>query len=174
MLAYVLARCGHGMKTLHVLRHGQAVPEGEESSDHERPLTPRGRVEAQLAAEYLAGRPNSPSLIVSSSATRAQSTAEICRAALAPQTELKMVGSLYLAEPTSYLAELAAGADPHASVLLVGHNPGLEALVFVLSGRSEHLATASLVEIDLSISAWTTLSGASVAFGRFVAAFRPR
>jgi phosphohistidine phosphatase len=113
-------------------------------------------------------------LILSSSAARARATAEICRAALPPATVLTSLDQLYLAEPSRYLAELAAGADPHESVLVVGHNPGLEALVFVLSGRSEHLATACLVEIDLSISRWTELSGASVAFGRLVDAFRPR
>jgi phosphohistidine phosphatase len=174
MLAYVVAQSGHGMKTLHVLRHGQAVPEGEALPDHERPLTRRGRAEAGLSARELAGRPRPPSLILSSSATRARMTADICLAALPESTRLSIVDNLYLAEPTTYLAELAAGADPHDSVLVVGHNPGLEALVFVLSGRSEHLATASLVEIDLSISAWTKLSGTSVAFGRFVGAFRPR
>jgi len=161
------------MKTLHVLRHGQAVPEGEGLQDHERPLTERGQNEVRLSARHLAQRPRPPSLILSSSAARARATAEICLAALPVAAVLTIVDELYLAEPTRYLAELAAGADPHESVLVVGHNPGLEALVFVLSGRSEHLATACLVEIDLSISGWTKLSGATVAFGRLVDAFRP-
>ena len=162
------------MKTLYVLRHGQAAPEEQAASDHERPLTLRGQDEARHAARHLAGRPQPPSLILSSDALRAQVTAELCRAALPDATELTILGGLYLAEPPSYLEELAAGGDPHAAVLVVGHNPGLEALIYVLTQRSEHLATASLVEIDLPISAWRELSANRSGFGRVVAAFRGR
>lgn len=162
------------MTTLHVLRHGQAEPEREGLSDHARVLTARGEREAQLSAQHLAERPQAPSLILSSSAARARATAEACLTALGERARLTIVDSLYLAEPTSYLAALAANGDPHEAVLVVGHNPGLEALVFVLSGRSEHLATASLVEIELPVTAWTKLSGRSVAFGRVVDTFRPR
>jgi phosphohistidine phosphatase len=149
------------MKTLYVLRHGQAAPESEASSDHERPLTERGRAEVRLAAERLAGRPQAPSLILSSSAARASATAELCRRALPAGTGLTIVNELYLAEPPSYLSALTAGGDPHDAVLVVGHNPGLEALVYVLTQQSEHLATASLVEIDLPIALWSDLSGRS-------------
>ena len=174
MLAYVLARGGHGMKTLYVLRHGQAVPEGEAESDHERKLTARGRIEARLAAEYLSRRPRLPALILCSSATRAAMTAEVCLTALPAQTQLTIVSSLYLAEPASCLAALAAGGDPHDCVLVVGHNPGLEALIYVLTERSEHLATASLVELDLSIALWRELSGEPAVRGRVVDHFRAR
>ncbi len=147
------------MKTLYVLRHGQAAPESQATSDHDRPLTVRGRNEARLAAEHLARRSRRPSLILSSSAARARSTAEVCLAALPEHTRLTIVDELYLAEPDSYLTATGAGGDPHEAVLLVGHNPGLESLVYVLTRRSEHLATASLVEIDLPISMWSDLSG---------------
>lgn len=149
------------MKTLYVLRHGQAAPESEALSDHERPLTVRGRAEVRLAAERLAGRPKPPSLILSSSATRASTTAELCRIALPAATRLTIAADLYLAEPPRYLGALAAGGDPHGAVLVVGHNPGLEALILVLTEQSEHLATASLVEIDLPIALWSELSGLS-------------
>jgi len=163
------------MKTLYVLRHGQAVPEGDAASDHERVLTARGRIEARLAAEHLAERPRLPSLILSSSAARAQATAEACVAALPERTRLTIASGLYLAEPASYLAELAAGGDPHEAVVVVGHNPGLEALVYLRTERSEHLATASLVEISLPISVWSELSGKSaVVTGRLGDHFRAR
>jgi phosphohistidine phosphatase len=162
---------GHGMKTLYVLRHGQAVPEGEAGSDHERELTPRGQAEAERAAQYLSQRGKLPSLVLASSATRARETAERCVTVL-PHAQLMSVEGLYLAEPPSYLAALAARAEPHDAVLVVGHNPGLEALIYVLTDRSEHLATASLVEIALPIAAWTELSDVGPGFGRLVNAFR--
>jgi phosphohistidine phosphatase len=163
------------MKTLYVLRHGQAVPEGEAESDHERVLTARGRVEVRLVAEHLAGRSQSPSLILSSTAARARATAEACLRALPPQTRLTLAPGLYLAEPAGYVAALVAGGDPHEAVLVVGHNPGLEALVYMLTERSEHLATASLVEIGLPIAVWSDLSRKSaVITGRCEDHFRVR
>lgn len=146
------------MKTLFVLRHGQAVPEASADSDHARELTPRGAAEAQRAAESLLERSNAPSLILSSSATRARQTADACLTALAGRTELKILDGLYLAEPGPYLAALGLRGEPHTSVMVVGHNPGLEALIYVLTERSEHLATASLVEITLPITSWAELS----------------
>jgi phosphohistidine phosphatase len=162
------------MKTLYVLRHGQAVPEAEASSDHARPLTPRGQAEVRQSAQHLAERASPPSLVVSSSAARALQTAQLGLAALPPATSLSVRDDLYLAEPASYLDALAAGADPHQAVMVVGHNPGLEALVHLLTERSEHLATASLVEIELPLEAWKDLPGAARGFGRLVAAFRAR
>ncbi len=159
------------MKTLYVLRHGHAAPEGEAGSDHERELTPRGQAEAKRAARHLSQRNPLPSLILTSSATRARETAEQCVTVLA-HAQLMILEGLYLAEPPSYLAALAARAEPHDTVLVVGHNPGLEALIYVLTDRSEHLATASLVEIALPIAAWTELSGVGPGFGRLVNAFR--
>jgi phosphohistidine phosphatase len=160
------------MKTLYVLRHGQAAPEGQSGDDHERELTPRGQAEALRAARHLSERARSPSLILSSSAVRARQTAEQCVAALPGPPQLTILDTLYLAEPPSYLAALAARAEPHASALLVGHNPGLEALIYVLTDRSEHLATASLVEIALGIAGWSELSEVGPGFGRLVNVFR--
>jgi phosphohistidine phosphatase len=154
------------MKTLYVLRHGQAAPESEAQSDHERVLTARGKSEARLAAEHLAGRPQPPSLILSSSAARAKATAEACLVTLPNRTRLTILDELYLAEPPSYLAALAAGGDPHDAVLVVGHNPGLEALIYVLTQHSEHLATASLVEIEMPIAAWSDVLGAARVSGQ--------
>jgi phosphohistidine phosphatase len=160
------------MKTLYVLRHGQAVPEGETGGDRERALTARGRGEVQRSAEHLCERSSPPTLILASSATRARQTAVLCRESLPGPPPLVLLDSLYLAEPPSYLAALATRAEPHATALVVGHNPGLEALIYVLTNRSEHLATASLVEIALPIAAWTELSAVGPGFGRFVSSFR--
>lgn len=159
------------MKTLYVLRHGQAAPEGEAGTDHERRLTPRGHAEAQRAAEYVSGRAKPPSLVLASSAERARQTADRCMAFL-PGADLMLMDGLYLAESPKYLAALAARAEPHEAVLVVGHNPGLEALIYALTNRSEHLATASLAEIALGIAAWTELSDVAPGFGRLVNTFR--
>lgn len=162
------------MKTLYVLRHGQAAPEQDADTDHERELTVRGRGEVRRAAATVLERGKVPSLVLTSSATRARQTAELCLEAwCSPRPpELRVLDELYLASPAPYLAALAAGADPHESVMVVGHNPGLETLVAVLSSRSEHLPTAALVEIGLPLTTWADLSTAERGFGEFVRVFR--
>lgn len=161
------------MKTLYVLRHGEAAPESEVVTDHERALTRRGRADVERIAGALRERASLPSLVLSSSATRARQTAELCVQAWPAGVRLAVDQELYLAGPESYLAALVAQAGDHRTVMVVGHNPGLEVLVLLLTERSEHLATASLVEIELSIVAWAELSGASPGAGRLVHTLRP-
>ena len=161
------------MKTLYVLRHGQAAPEADSDSDHERELTLRGQAEVRRAASSLIERASQPTLVLSSSAARARQTAELCRAASPGNVALVVLDGLYLAEPTSYLSALALRAEPHEAVLLVGHNPGLEALIYVLTSHSEHLATAALVELSLPIAGWAEVSGKGLGSGQIVHAFRP-
>ena len=160
------------MKTLYVLRHGQAAPEADGAGDHVRKLTARGKVEARRGAQTLLERGQVPSIVLASSATRARQTAELCVAAWPRGVELRIVDELYLAGPSSYLAALSALADPHERAMVVGHNPGLEALVSLLTERSEHLPTAGLVEIGLPLTTWADLSAAKRACGQFVRADR--
>jgi phosphohistidine phosphatase len=160
------------MKTLYVLRHGQAAPETDAISDFERELTKHGRAEVRRAAEHLLERRVLPTLILSSSATRARQTAELCVAAWPAGIQLIKLEDLYLAGPARYRAALAARGQDHAKAMVVGHNPGLEALVDELTQRSEHLPTAGLVEIELRVPFWSDLSEAARGSGRFVSAFR--
>lgn len=162
------------MKTLYVLRHGEAAPETPLTGDFERALTARGRAEVGRVATALLEGASAPSLLLASSAVRARQTAELCCAAWPKDgTELALIDDLYLAEPSSYLSELSARGGGHSSVMVVGHNPGLEALVHLLTERSEHLATAGLVAITLGISGWGELASSPRGAGR-LAFGRPR
>ncbi len=159
------------MKTLFVLRHGHAASESAGASDHERELTARGVGEVQRSVSRLLEQSNWPTLMLSSTALRARQSAELCLRAFSPQPELQLLDELYLAPPPSYLAALATRGGEHAGVMLVGHNPGLEALIYVLTQRSEHLATASLVEVELSVDSWSDLAEPR-GIGRIVHTFR--
>ena len=160
------------MKTLYVLRHGQAAPEADADTDHGRRLTPRGELEVRRAAAWLLERAKLPSLILASSGVRAKQTAELCLASWPSGPELCLLDELYLAGPSSYLSALAARGGSHRAAMVVGHNPGLEALVLLLTERSEHLPTAALVEIDLPVPTWADLSTGQRGLGRFVHAHR--
>jgi phosphohistidine phosphatase len=160
------------MKTLYVLRHGQAAPETDSSTDFERELTKHGQAEVRRAADHLRKRGELPTLVLSSSATRASQSAELCVGAWPAGVELIESEDLYLAAPTSYLLALAERGQDHAKAMVVGHNPGLEALVYLLTERSEHLPTAGLVEIELDVRAWSEVSTPARGLGRFRSVFR--
>ena len=68
-----------------------------------------------------------------------------------------MTQELYHAGPGSYLAVLQNVPDDDHRVMVVGHNPGMEALVTHLTGRMETMPTAALAHIALSIDQWKEL-----------------
>jgi phosphohistidine phosphatase len=65
---------------------------------------------------------------------------------------------LYLAEPEAYITALKEHAADAERVLVVGHNPGLEALALILTSEPVSLPTAGLVECALPIASFSELS----------------
>jgi phosphohistidine phosphatase len=149
------------MKTLLLLRHAKSSWSNPGQSDHERTLTPRGHRAAELVSLYLAQRENPPSLALCSTARRAQSTLEPLRQRL--DLTVETVRELYLADPDALLAQLAQVDDREASVLVVGHNPGLHELAVLLAAGGDGTArsrlrvgfpTAALAVLELDIERW--------------------
>lgn len=145
------------MKTLLVLRHAKASRDDEALSDHERELTKRGLKAAERMGELLKNEGLTPDCVLTSSATRALKTAEIAAQSSGCSGELKTVNELYLAEPPAYLDALRRYAEPASRVLVVGHNPGIETLIYRLTGEAEHMPTAGLAECELPIDSWSEL-----------------
>jgi phosphohistidine phosphatase len=72
--------------------------------------------------------------------------------------------SLYHATPEEVIAVLNGVQDQGAAtVLIVGHNPGLEDFVQQLTGEHHDLPTTALVHITLTIDRWSELDSASAA-----------
>jgi phosphohistidine phosphatase len=161
------------LKTLYILRHGQAVGEHQASTDHDRELTARGERSASQVGEQLKDLGKLPTLVLASTATRARRTAELCIGALGRATRLELISELYLAEPQTYLEELSARGTGHHVVLMVGHNPGLEVLANMLTQRTEHLATAALLEVELPVTDWSELVANRRGAGRLIRTWQP-
>lgn len=145
------------MLTLLILRHGKAAPEGR-GTDRDRPLTKQGKHAAALVGELLRGEGPMPEKIVSSNAERARDTARRVAASARFIGALDELEELYLAEPDAYIQALRERAGTAERVLLVGHNPGLEALALLLTGEPVSLPTAGLVVCELPIRAFHELS----------------
>lgn len=126
--------------------------------DFNRPLKPRGVKAAQKVGSYLAQISWRPDCLFSSPARRALDTAQLCASNMAwSLARIQTDPRLYLAEPEDFVQVMTALLEPEDhKVLLVGHNPGLEALLYQLvenppdeTDDGKVLTTAALALIEL-------------------------
>jgi phosphohistidine phosphatase len=168
-----LARQSWAVKTLLVLRHAKSSWAEDGIDDHARPLNTRGERDAPRMGRLLKAQNLLPDLIISSDAVRARSTAEAVRAAAQVRKAIQLEPRLYHASAAEIIAVLRAVVDEAAaSVLIVGHNPGLEELLARLTGAHESFPTAALAHISLPIDRWSDLKSSTR--GTLVELFRPK
>ena len=139
------------MKTLLVLRHAKSSWNDPALDDHERPLNKRGRRDAPRMGELVREYGLIPDVIISSDAVRARLTAEAVAEAARYAGEILLDPHLYLACPADIHSLLTTVRENAGTVMIVGHNPGLEKLVKQLTGEWQDLPTAALAQIGLPI-----------------------
>lgn len=159
------------VKTLLILRHAKSSWDDSALDDHERPLNSRGKRDAQRIARLAHEAGLIPELILSSDAVRAHLTAEAMADATGGQ--LLLDPRLYHASVAEILAMVPTVIrDEAATVMIVGHNPGLEELVALLTGEWEPLPTAALAQIELPVTSWSELESATR--GALIGVWRPK
>ena len=112
-----------------------------------------------------------PDVIISSDAVRARLTAEAVAEAARYAGEILLDPRLYLACPADILSLLTTVRENAGTVMIVGHNPGLEKLVEQLTGERQDLPTAALAQIGLPIDQWRDLKRSTR--GTLVGLWRP-
>ncbi len=141
------------IRQLILLRHAHAEPPAPDQSDAERPLTEGGQREATAAAAWLAAHDVQPDVVLCSPARRTRETAISIVDVLGAADALRFEPRIYEATPATLIDLL----DEHANadcVLLVGHNPGLETLVALLtdgtsdSGRGMPPGSIAWLHVD--------------------------
>jgi phosphohistidine phosphatase len=125
------------MKRLYLLRHTKSSWKEDDLSDHERPLAPRGRRAAPPVGVYLRDHAILPDLVLASSARRTRETWELVSLMLAKPPRVLYEDKLYLATAEELLVRLRQMDDDIGSILLVGHNPGLQELAVRLFGDGD-------------------------------------
>lgn len=146
------------MKRLLVLRHAKSSWADGSLDDWQRPLNDRGRRDAPRVGAWLRDRSLVPDLIITSDAVRARETAAAVATAAGYTREIVVEPSLYHATPADAIAVLNSISNQTAhTVLIVGHNPGLEDLVSRVSGEHHNLVTSALVELGVPIDRWSEL-----------------
>ncbi len=144
------------MKTLTIVRHAKSSWNEQGLSDRERPLNKRGQRDAPRMGKRIADAGIRPSLIVSSPATRAWTTAQFIAEELSYPVEfLQRENSLYLASLNDILDVIVDQDDGFNSLMVVGHNPGLTNMVNFLSpGITGNLPTAGVVSVTFDQDDW--------------------
>jgi len=142
------------MKSLLILRHAKSSWKNQYLADHERPLNKRGKRDAPRMGLLLRKEDIVPDLILTSSAERALTTAEAVADACGFGEEMRVERSFYHGSTSVFCEVLSQLPEECSSVLLVGHNPGLENFLEDLIGQWERLPTAALAYLSLPIRSW--------------------
>ena len=147
------------MKLLGLLRHAKSDWDDLSLRDYDRGLNDRGRRGAALMGRHIVSHGVEWDKIIASPAARVKSTLEASGLAVPIQWEK----TAYLADTDALITLLnRLGGDPQ-SVLLAGHNPGLQDLILTLdSGSDDQLhdevaikyPTASFAVLELAIETW--------------------
>ncbi len=160
------------MKTLLVLRHAKSSWNDPELDDQERPLNERGRRDAPRMGKLVRAYGLIPDIVISSDAVRARLTAEAVAEAARYAGEILLDPRLYMASPADILSLLRTVRENAETVMIIGHNPGLEELVEQLTGERQDLPTAALAHIVLEIDQWRYLKRSTR--GRLLGHWRPK
>lgn len=144
------------MKTLTILRHAKSSWDSPSLADSERPLNKRGERDAPVMARRIQESGIRPSLILSSPAVRAWTTARIVAKALGyPLEFLQREKDLYLASLDRILDVIVAQDNGFNNLMIVGHNPGLTVFVnYLQPGLTSNLPTAGVVSVSIERDDW--------------------
>ncbi|MGB5831947.1 MAG: histidine phosphatase family protein [Thiohalocapsa sp.] len=157
-------------RELLILRHAKSEWDRGAVSDYDRPLAKRGRKDAPVVGAWLYREGMVPDYLVSSTAQRAQETAlRVCKALDFKKKRIVWDDAIYEADLNGLLGVLNRVPADAATVLLVGHNPGLEELTRFLTGNDfdepddgKLLPTAALARLEMPDD-WSNLKAGCAA-----------
>ena len=157
------------MKRLLLLRHAKA--ERETADDIKRGLEKRGEKDAQRMGRFLREDVYVPDLILCSTSLRTRRTIEFLLPELGTSPRIDYQSELYLAEPEVILSLIRRVSDKVGTLMVIGHNPGLEQLALALAAQplekklrkrydamDEKFPTSALAVIDFAVPRWIDLT----------------
>lgn len=160
------------MKTLLLMRHAKSSWADPAQPDFARPLNARGRQAAPLMGRFLCRHYPQLALIISSPAERARETAQLVHAAARYDCALAYDARIYEASAPRLLTVVNEIAEPAGAVMLVGHNPGMEDFVRLLTAAlPERIPTAAVACVTFELATWRAVKAQA---GRLVQLIRPK
>jgi phosphohistidine phosphatase len=146
------------MKELFILRHAKSSWDNADIADFDRPLNQRGLKAAPYIGQSLRNHFVQPEVILSSPAKRAKHTSILVKQVGELETDITFDDRIYEASPSTLLRVVTEIADQAEKALLVGHNPGLEGLLGVLTGETQRMPTATMAKILLDVDSWSEIT----------------
>jgi phosphohistidine phosphatase len=168
------------VRRLLLLRHTKSSWRDEALADIERPLAPRGRRAAPAIGVYLRDHALIPEFVLVSTAQRTRETWQLVNLMFAEAPTVRYDEKLYLADAEDILKRIAKAPATAATVMVIGHNPGLQELAVALYDGGEAMdfnrlkakfPTGGLAIYEFDIDRWSDIREKS---GRLVGFTAPR
>ncbi len=169
------------MKLLGLFRHAKSDWHDARARDFDRPLNDRGRKGAAVIGRHILAHGVAWQRVLASPAVRSAQTIEIAEAATGTTIPVEWDRRIYLASSATLADVLREQPDRLSKLLMVGHNPGLEDLIFDLvpdDGNNPlresvevKFPTAAFAVLELDIERWADIEDGCA---RLVHLARPR
>ncbi len=156
------------MKTITFIRHAKSS-HSFDLPDFERPLNERGLSDASKMGQAMKDKFIMPELILSSSAVRAKTTAEIIAKEIHyPTKNICYTEKLYFIDNYSFLTLINETDDTINHLYIVSHNPGITDIVNRISNVNlDYMPTCGMAQIKFDVETWkdiTEKSGSLLVF----------
>ncbi len=149
------------MRYLYLLRHAKSLWSDPTVVDFDRALSERGHRDAKRMSSYLKRKGVRVDLVLCSSSRRTTETLQAIKPALGPATDVMIEDSLYTFDARRLLQRLSEVSADTKSVMVIGHNPGVQTLAVSLTQPSSlksrislKYPTAALTIVTLNNESW--------------------
>jgi phosphohistidine phosphatase len=165
------------MLRLMLLRHAKAERSRPGEKDHERVLAERGRDDAPKLGAYMIRHAFVPDHVVVSTSTRTRETWELVAGAFKHLPPVEFDRRIYEASPQAILNVIKEADSQIGTLLVVGHNPGLQELATqlvavgdtdALRRLKEEFPTSALAVISFMVDGWSRVHGHAGRLEHFV------
>ncbi len=147
------------MKKLYIIRHAKSSWKNGELSDFERGLNRRGDRDLKIMTSYMSLKDINVDLILSSSALRAQITADKIAKKIDYNNKIHYMKELYMVRPEKLMDIIKLQDDQYESIFVVGHNPELTEIAnTLLQNEFIKMPTLAILAIDLDIDSWEDIT----------------
>ena len=165
------------MKEILLVRHAKSDWGHEFLHDIDRPLNRRGYEDAYRMSIAFKKKYKLPDLLISSTATRAISTAFIfARTFQFPEKNVLLNQSIYESSESNLLEIISSLQQEVTSIMLFGHNPGLTNLINKISDMElVNLPTCGIVSLSFESEHWKNITKQTghFSFSEFPKDFHP-
>ncbi len=160
-----------------LLRHAKSDWSSPGMADPDRPLNERGESAAHLMGAYLVRHGLVPDRILCSPARRTRETCAAITGEWTKEATIDYADSLYAASPETILSAIRAAPTRARNLMVIGHNPGLQALAEQLIAAGdvgarerlrEKFPTCALAVIDFATDSWDKIHAQGGRLDRFI------